>query len=99
MGHSMQFAYLHQLYTIASRLYHDLALTNHKYIAYQLALLYVRRCPVFNTNINIISQQCINRQGVEFVEYKSRIEQRFDEIKTATKQTTLIVLEKDQTKW
>ncbi|KAI8877314.1 hypothetical protein K501DRAFT_337515 [Backusella circina FSU 941] len=41
-GHTMQFTYLHQLYTTASRLYHDLALKNHKYIAYQLALLYVK---------------------------------------------------------
>ncbi|KAK4511920.1 uncharacterized protein ATC70_003919 [Mucor velutinosus] len=62
--------HLDQLYVTASRLYHDLNhLQNLKYIAYQLALLY----------------QCVNRQGISFVSYKMRIEQRFDEIKLATK--------------
>jgi hypothetical protein len=37
-----ELAHLDQLYVTACRLYHDLNLTNHKYIAYQLALLYVR---------------------------------------------------------
>ncbi|KAI9363840.1 hypothetical protein BD770DRAFT_440278 [Pilaira anomala] len=64
-----QASHLDQLYVTACRLYLDLDLSNHKYIAYQLALLY----------------QCINRQGIIFVDYKSRIEQRFDEIKMATK--------------
>lgn len=42
-----QLNHLDQLYVIACRLYQDLNLSNHKYIAYQLALLYVsskRRC-------------------------------------------------------
>lgn len=37
-----QLSYLDQLYATACRLYHDLDLPNHKYIAYQIALLYVR---------------------------------------------------------
>jgi hypothetical protein len=36
-----QLNHFDQLYVTACRLYHDLNLPNHKYIAYQLALLYV----------------------------------------------------------
>ncbi len=42
-GHLSSIQHLDQLYVTASRLYHDLnQLQNLKYIAYQLALLYVR---------------------------------------------------------
>ncbi|KAG2233085.1 hypothetical protein INT48_009211 [Thamnidium elegans] len=78
-----QLSYLDQLYVTACRLYHDLDLPNHKYIAYQLALLY----------------QCINRQGVPFIEYKARIEQRFDEIKSATKEQNTVRLDSGQVSW
>ncbi|GAA5804265.1 hypothetical protein EDC94DRAFT_411745 [Helicostylum pulchrum] len=78
-----QLSYLDQLYVTACRLYHDLDLPNHKYIAYQLALLY----------------QCINRQGVPFIEYKARIEQRFDEIKSATKELNTVRLDSGQVSW
>ncbi|KAI8638768.1 hypothetical protein BD408DRAFT_422529 [Parasitella parasitica] len=75
--------HLDQLYVTASRLYHDLnGLENLKFIAYQLALLY----------------QCVNRQGVTFVSYKVRIEQRFDEIKLATKKEP-VHLDADQKSW
>ncbi|KAI9485612.1 MAG: hypothetical protein EXX96DRAFT_533953 [Benjaminiella poitrasii] len=56
---------LNVLYVIAARLYHDLSLSSHQYVAYQLALLY----------------QCISKHGILFNEYKVRIGQRFDEIK------------------
>ncbi|GAA5815175.1 hypothetical protein MFLAVUS_008681 [Mucor flavus] len=78
-----QLSYLDQLYATACRLYHDLDLPNHKYIAYQIALLY----------------QCINRQGVPFIEYKARIEQRFDEIKSATKELNTVRLDSGQVSW
>lgn len=41
-NHASSIQHLDQLFVTASRLYHDLNnLKNHKYIAYQLALLYV----------------------------------------------------------
>ncbi|CAO0793196.1 unnamed protein product [Mucor circinelloides] len=82
-NHASSIQHLDQLFVTASRLYHDLNnLKNHKYIAYQLALLY----------------QCVNRQGVSFVNYKVRIEQRFDEIKSATKKEP-VYLDPDQKSW
>ncbi|KAL9553481.1 hypothetical protein MBANPS3_003275 [Mucor bainieri] len=82
-SHLSSIQHLDQLYVTASRLYHDLNhLQNLKYIAYQLALLY----------------QCVNRQGVSFVSYKVRIEQRFDEIKSATK-TDPVFLDPSQKSW
>lgn len=40
-GEQYQLDHLQQLYVTACRLYHDLGLSDHKYIVYQLALLYV----------------------------------------------------------
>lgn len=47
-----QLNHLDELYVTACRLYHDLNLSNHKYIAYQLALLYVSHDRPFN-NISV----------------------------------------------
>ncbi|KAF7720712.1 hypothetical protein EC973_006308 [Apophysomyces ossiformis] len=82
-AHYHNIASLDQLYVTSARLYHDLNLANHQYIAYQLALLY----------------QCVNYQGTTlFTKFKSRIEQRFDEVKLATKQNGG-VLNQDQVEW
>ncbi|KAG1152415.1 hypothetical protein G6F37_000261 [Rhizopus arrhizus] len=77
-----QNATLNQLYVVAARLYHDLNLTQHDYVAYQLALLY----------------QCVNRQEARFIQYKAMIEERFDEIKEATKQKE-VCLNSNQIEW
>ncbi|KAG2197700.1 hypothetical protein INT47_007934 [Mucor saturninus] len=78
-----QLNHLDELYVTACRLYHDMNLSNHKYITYQLALLY----------------HCINRQGVPYMTYKKRIEQRFDEIKSITKQFLVVHLDSDIVSW
>ncbi|KAG0178821.1 hypothetical protein DFQ29_002938 [Apophysomyces sp. BC1021] len=82
-AHYHHTASLDQLYVTSARLYHDLKVDNHKYVAYQLALLY----------------QCINYQGTTlFTKFKTRIEQRFDEVKRTAKQNDG-VLNKDQVEW
>lgn len=100
-----QLNHFDQLYVTACRLYHDLNLPNHKYIAYQLALLYVSTLWAAYCNYSIKNiepgfyQQCINRQGVPFISYKSRIESRFDEIKSKTKKSDTVYLDTDQIAW
>ncbi|KAI7902606.1 uncharacterized protein BX663DRAFT_509825 [Cokeromyces recurvatus] len=75
-------SHLNELYVIATRFYYHLNSSNHQYIPYQLALLY----------------QCINRQGVHFINYKLKIEQRFDKVKQVTK-TKDDQLESNQISW
>lgn len=82
-GEQYHLDHLQQLYATACRLYHDLRLSNHKYIVYQLALLY----------------QCINRQGVPFITYKGRIEQRFSEMVASSKKADAVTLDKEQITW
>ncbi|KAF9169503.1 hypothetical protein BGX21_007908 [Mortierella sp. AD011] len=57
---------INQLVSIALQLQNDLKLSNHKFIAHQVALLY----------------QCINQAGPQFsTKYKSRVEENFSALK------------------
>jgi hypothetical protein len=59
---------LNQVITLATQLKDDLLLTNHKYMAHQMALLY----------------QSLNVIGKPVAHYKQRIEKRFDQLKAMT---------------
>eukprot|EP00741_Cyanophora_paradoxa_P011303 tig00020554_g10918.t1 len=74
---------LNQTIVMASQLREDMHLSNHKYIAHQIALLY----------------QCLNgiRTGVET--FKKRIESRFEEIKAVTEQSQCPQLSESQKQW
>ncbi|KAJ3329960.1 hypothetical protein HDU76_006757 [Blyttiomyces sp. JEL0837] len=76
---------LNQLVSMALQLKNDVKLTNHKYIAHQLALLY----------------QTINLVGGDFIQYHSRIQTEFDSIKTMTSNPDVEEpqLNPDQKKW
>ncbi|KAI7830381.1 hypothetical protein BC939DRAFT_439170 [Gamsiella multidivaricata] len=65
-AHFRQMATINQLVSIALQLQNDLRLSNHKFIAHQVALLY----------------QCINQAGPQFSKkYKARVEENFDALK------------------
>ncbi|KAF9437890.1 hypothetical protein BGZ76_010672 [Entomortierella beljakovae] len=65
-SHFRQMSTINQLVSIALQLQNDLKLSNHKFIAHQVALLY----------------QCINQAGPQFSKkYKSRVEENFDSLK------------------
>eukprot|EP01111_Echinosteliopsis_oligospora_P016444 TRINITY_DN6842_c0_g1_i1.p1 TRINITY_DN6842_c0_g1~~TRINITY_DN6842_c0_g1_i1.p1 ORF type:complete len:257 (-),score=62.75 TRINITY_DN6842_c0_g1_i1:14-784(-) len=81
----VQIALMNQTMFLATQLRNDIsALTNHKYIAHQLALLY----------------QCLAQCGIAMEVFKKRIEERFEEIKAATESDPKGVLLSDsQRNW
>ncbi|KAL7747225.1 sporulation-induced protein [Sorochytrium milnesiophthora] len=80
--HSM--TVLNQVVTLALQLRHDMTLTNHKYIAHQIALLY----------------QSLNSTRSELKSFKSKIETQFDAIKAAcSAQVPDPQLGEEQQKW
>ncbi|KAL1929462.1 hypothetical protein VTP01DRAFT_1600 [Rhizomucor pusillus] len=66
-SHYHHLAQLDQLYTTAVRLHHSLKLNDHTYIPYQLALVY----------------QCVIHLGQDFAEYRGRISQQFEDIRSS----------------
>ncbi|KAF9360600.1 hypothetical protein BGX26_008585 [Mortierella sp. AD094] len=65
-SHFRQMSTINQLVSIALQLQNDLRLSNHKFIAHQVALLY----------------QCINQAGPQFSKkYRSRVEENFNALK------------------
>ncbi|KAG0078998.1 hypothetical protein BGZ90_003802 [Linnemannia elongata] len=68
-AHFRQMSSINQLTSIALQLQNDIKLTNHKFVAHQVALLY----------------QCITQAGPQFSKkYKSRVEENFDALKEAS---------------
>ncbi|KAI8596115.1 hypothetical protein EDD21DRAFT_15154 [Dissophora ornata] len=68
-AHFRQMSTINQLVSIALQLQNDLRLSNHKFIAHQVALLY----------------QCINQAGPQFsTKYKSRVEENFSVLKESS---------------
>ncbi|GES86249.1 hypothetical protein RCL_jg18374.t1 [Rhizophagus clarus] len=72
-----------QLVSISLQLQQDIKLTNHKYMAHQLALFY----------------QCLNQAGGHFIKYKSRVELHFDAIKEMTNSSEEPQLSSEQEQW
>ncbi|KAJ3101731.1 hypothetical protein HDU97_001081 [Phlyctochytrium planicorne] len=66
--HFARMSALNQLTAMSLQLRNDLKLTNHKYIAHQLALLY----------------QAINLVGAPFTKYHARIQSQFEAVKALT---------------
>ncbi|ORY97115.1 hypothetical protein BCR41DRAFT_364506 [Lobosporangium transversale] len=64
-AHLRQMSGINQLVSMALQLQNDLRLTNHKFIAHQVALLY----------------QCINQAGPSYSKYRGRVEEHFTNIK------------------
>ncbi|KAF9923391.1 hypothetical protein FBU30_006547 [Linnemannia zychae] len=64
-AHLRHMSNINQLVSIAIQLQNDLRLTNHKFIAHQIALLY----------------QCINQAGTKYTRFKGRVEENFAVIK------------------
>ncbi|KAF8940027.1 hypothetical protein BGZ47_007908 [Haplosporangium gracile] len=68
-AHFQHMSSINQLTSIALQLQNDIKLTNHKFVAHQVALLY----------------QCITQAGSQFSKkYKSRVEENFDALKEAS---------------
>ncbi|KAG0275131.1 hypothetical protein BGZ95_009149 [Linnemannia exigua] len=68
-AHFRQMSCINQLTSIALQLQNDIRLTNHKFVAHQVALLY----------------QCITQAGPQFsTKYKSRVEENFEALKEAS---------------
>ncbi|KAG0305247.1 hypothetical protein BGZ98_004418 [Dissophora globulifera] len=68
-AHFRQMSTINQLVSIALQLQNDLRLSNHKFVAHQVALLY----------------QCINQAGPQFSKkYKSRVEENFNALKDSS---------------
>ncbi|KAF9361227.1 hypothetical protein BGX34_007272 [Mortierella sp. NVP85] len=68
-AHFRQMSTINQLVSMALQLQNDLKLSNHKFMAHQVALLY----------------QCINQAGPRFSKkYKSRVEENFNALKEAS---------------
>ncbi|RUP47138.1 hypothetical protein BC936DRAFT_146085 [Jimgerdemannia flammicorona] len=82
-SHFQQMSLTNQLVSMALQLQHDLKLTNHKYMAHQVALLY----------------QCINQMGGSYLKYKSRVESRFDEVKSLTNRGEEPLLSAELREW
>jgi len=75
---------LNQLVAMSSQLRNDVnILTNHKYLAHQIALLY----------------QCLNQSGDAGLPYKKRVEQMFDSIKSQTEASKTPSLSIQQKQW
>nr|CAG8440346.1 8450_t:CDS:2 [Entrophospora candida] len=72
-----------QLVSVSLQLQQDIKLTNHKYMAHQLALLY----------------QCLNQVGGPFLKYRSRVELHFDAIKALSNSSEEPQLDEEQKKW
>ncbi|ORZ05670.1 hypothetical protein BCR41DRAFT_361514 [Lobosporangium transversale] len=71
-AHFRQMSVINQLVSIAMQLQNDLRLSNHKFMAHQVALLY----------------QCINQAGPRFsTKYKNRVEENFNELKETANTT------------
>ncbi|KAG0376503.1 hypothetical protein BGX24_007643 [Mortierella sp. AD032] len=64
-AHLRQMSSINQLVSIAIQLQNDLRLSNHKFIAHQIALLY----------------QCINQAGTKYTGFKGRVEEHFGTVK------------------
>ena len=98
-----------QLVSISLQLQQDIKLTNHKYMAHQLALLYViilllLLLLLFNNFLNFrsfffIYQHCLNQAGGHFIKYKSRVELHFDAIKALTNSSEEPQLTSEQKQW
>ncbi|KAK3818772.1 MAG: hypothetical protein J3Q66DRAFT_338441 [Benniella sp.] len=68
-AHFRQMSTINQLVSMALQLQNDLKLSNHKFMAHQVALLY----------------QCLNQAGPRFSKkYKSRVEENFNALKEAS---------------
>jgi hypothetical protein len=78
-----RFTILNQVIQMASQLRQDIHLSNHKYMAHQLALLY----------------QCLNQSGPSLLRFKQRIEKEFDAIKSITHGNEAPQLQDAQKKW
>jgi hypothetical protein len=65
IDHFARMSTMHQLVAISLQLKDALRLSNHKYVAHQLALFY----------------HCLGQAGPHFDKYRSRVELEFDEIK------------------
>ncbi|CAJ0749768.1 15363_t:CDS:2, partial [Entrophospora sp. SA101] len=72
-----------QLVSVSLQLQQDIKLTNHKYMAHQLALLY----------------QCLNQASGPFLKYRSRVELHFDAIKALSNSSEEPQLDEEQKKW
>ncbi|CAB4397852.1 unnamed protein product [Rhizophagus irregularis] len=83
LAHFHEMNVLNQLVSISLQLQQDIKLTNHKYMAHQLALLY----------------QCLNQAGGHFIKYKSRVELHFDAIKEMTNSSEEPKLSSEQEQW
>ncbi|KAG0349407.1 hypothetical protein BG004_006436 [Podila humilis] len=86
-AHFRQMSYTNQLVSIALQLQNDIRLTNHKYMAHQTALLYVRE------------QQCINQAGPFLAKYKARVEEQFDALKEVSNLSDEPVLTPELQAW
>ncbi|KAF9581510.1 hypothetical protein BGW38_001444 [Lunasporangiospora selenospora] len=64
-AHFRQMSCTNQLVSLSLQLQNDIRLTNHKYMAHQIALLY----------------QCINQAGPMFSKYRARVEENFNTLK------------------
>jgi hypothetical protein len=82
-AHFTQMSVFNQLISLSLQLQHDLKLRNHKYLAYQIALLY----------------QCVNQVGSGFGKYKSHVEQHFDEVKAIANGAESPILPADLQDW
>ncbi|KAI8369408.1 uncharacterized protein BYT42DRAFT_617439 [Radiomyces spectabilis] len=82
-AHYFHMALLNQIYATAFQVLQGLNLKNHKYIPYQLALLY----------------QCVNQQEVKYQAYALRIEEQFSEIKSHTKRHDVPLLTEFHITW
>ncbi|KAG0238199.1 hypothetical protein BGX31_003335 [Mortierella sp. GBA43] len=82
-AHLRQMSSINQLVSMALQLQNDLKLTNHKFIAHQIALLY----------------QCINQAGPTYSKFKSRVEERFAVAKEACNESDEPILPTDLQAW
>ncbi|ORX91871.1 hypothetical protein K493DRAFT_303705 [Basidiobolus meristosporus CBS 931.73] len=74
---------MNQVVSTALQLQKDIELKDHKCIAHQLALLY----------------QCLNQVGGGFLKFKSKIETRFDKIKTDINESETSQLHDEHKLW
>ncbi len=86
---------LNQLAEMAAQINHDIRhLSNHKYIAHQMALLYVRGlfyrqvCRLPAPSLTPAFQQCLAQAPGDLSDFRTQVEQHFPALKTATKVNT-----------
>ncbi|KAI1320524.1 hypothetical protein EDD11_000486 [Mortierella claussenii] len=82
-AHLRQMSTINQLVSIALQLQNDLRLTNHKFIAHQVALLY----------------QCINQAGSTYSKFKARVEEHFSTVKEVCNATEEPLLPPELQTW